>query len=460
MKIGWLCLAIASAACGTDARGVGAEVTGRAAARITSGASDPGDPAVVVLVDTSGNQFCTGTLVAPYVVLTAAHCTSAPGIADASAVFGTSLGSADGSTGGASIPIATTVAHPGFDLATLTDDIALAVLSAAAPAAPLRLGTSAPAVGATVRLVGWGLDAADGSAARKREGTATVTEVDATTFAVGPAPSLPCQGDSGGPALDPTGAVVGVTSSGDGDCARRAVYSRVDAFLGDFLAPAMASFAPGAAPAGAPCLFPERCAGGAGACVVAPDDANVSYCTAPCGANADCPAGMTCASVGDATQCRYPLPTPGTIGAACRGDADCLEGRCTGLGVCGVRCVPGGAACPGTSQCTQTGGIDFFCVAAPVRGAAGSACAVSSSPAGGRRWPAAIAACLALGWARMRRVRGTDRRRRRGPGGAYCSPTNTCVQCLSKRDCPGIQRCQNNQCIQRRRRYPHRRSRD
>jgi len=315
---------------------------------------------VVAIVLASGLTACSGTLIAPHLVLTAGHCTIPGIIQGASVAFGSSL--ADGVT---SIPIARAVPHPQFDLATLTDDVGVLVLASTAPVAPVVLGTSAPDVGATVGLVGWGLTGQDaGDTGVKRQGTAMVTAVDTTTFDVGSVPSQPCDGDSGGPALtmgSGVESVVGVTSHGDAACVQGGTYTRVDAFLGSFIEPTMAAFAEGSAVTGAQCLFPEQCAGGASACVVASDDANLSYCTTACQHDADCPAAMTCAG----TQCRYPGPTPGAYGSSCASDADCDEGECTTTGVCALRCDPDAPTCPAGFACSNTADIDFFCIATP-----------------------------------------------------------------------------------------------
>jgi Trypsin len=207
-----------------------------------------------------------------------------------------------------------------------------------------------------------------------------VVSVGADSFEVEPDPSQPCAGDSGGPALDAGGFVVGVTSHGDGNCELHATYARVDGSGGDFIGATLTSLADGSAPAGAPCLFPERCAGGPAACVVAPDDPRVSYCSESCLTGADCPSGMACTESNAGLYCRYPLPTPGALGGACGEDADCVEGECTATGICAVRCVSGVTACKDGFSCDHIGGIDFFCVPKPVSpvNASGGACAFAS----------------------------------------------------------------------------------
>lgn len=386
-----MAVACACAACdGTGAEHP--EPAERSRSAITNGSADTGDDAVVAIVLASGATECSGTLVAPHVVLTAAHCTE-------QAITDVKLGT--GSTATAStVRIASAIVAPQFAHTgtVLENDVALLVLASAVPVEPMPLGTTAPDVGTTVTLVGWGETGQDaGDTGQKRRGTGTVTALAPATFDVGPAPSQPCDGDSGGPALAISSgvqSVVGVTSHGDGSCARGATYVRVDAVLDTFVRPAMAAVADGTAAPGARCLFPEQCAGGAAACVTAPDDSSLTYCTTSCLRNADCPAGMACVDVGGASQCRYAVPTPGAYGAACGSDADCAEGQCTTTGVCALRCDPTAPACLDGFACTNTADIDFYCLAAPPA-VGGGTCALS--PAGSSPALAWMAASGALG---------------------------------------------------------------
>lgn len=393
-------------ACGTRDASMG-EPVARTTSAITHGTDDTGDPAVVAILDATGAMQCSGTIIAPYVVLTAAHCTVPEIVQGGHVLLGASVTSPV-----ATIPIATAVADPQFDPGTSANDIGVVILASPAQAAAVPLGTSAPTPSSTVKLVGWGLTGQDaGDSGQKRQGSSTVTSVEATTFQVASLPSQPCEGDSGGPALVTAGgttSVVGVTSHGDAACVQGATYTRVDAFASSFLQPTMASFAAGSAAAGARCFFPAQCAGGASDCLVAPDDSAFSYCTEACQPGAGCPKGMTCvAGSGGESQCQYTVPTPGAYGAPCASDSDCLLGQCTAPdqapGICALPCDPASPMCPSDYACTNTADIDYFCVAQPSQPAShGGGCAVAPE-APSRELPCLVAATLALGVMRRRR---------------------------------------------------------
>jgi secreted trypsin-like serine protease len=179
----------------------------------------------VVLIVGSRSNFCTGTAIAPDLVLTVAHCVL-PGAEYKIVEF-------DAAHQPILRPVAKVARHPGFKLETMlahraTADVALLKLAAplAAPTAPAPLATrTAYAVGERFTVAGYGVavrgDGRTGGTVRAaslvatgQPGTLQVRLVDPATM--GQRPGLgACTGDSGAPAFEETGAspaVVGVVS--------------------------------------------------------------------------------------------------------------------------------------------------------------------------------------------------------------------------------------------------------
>lgn len=268
---------------GCDPPDVPRETAASKAAPITHGQPDTTHPAVVGVglfdpcVGDPPTVVCTGTVVAPRVVVTAAHCLDFPH--ELGRVFyGENL---DQSGDGALIADAT--AHPGFDAVTYLDDIGVVFLREDAPVAPVPLRQSplGPAdIGAQVQIVGYGLTHLPGERpGLRRSGTSVITAVEATRFRTEPDPSMSCQLDSGGPVLmlvDGQQVLAGVTSSGDAFCKEYGLNTRVDAFYQGFLAPALTRVGSLSPPA--PTVCPE-----------------VSDCTIH-----GCPEGQTCDTIGGA----------------------------------------------------------------------------------------------------------------------------------------------------------------
>lgn len=366
---------------------------------IIDGELDGGDPAAVA-VSFAGVAYCSGTLVAARVVVTAAHCIHQQ-VPDA-VVLGWSLEEDAPQVG---VLFAREAA--GFDPTDFSDDIGVLVLEHDAPMAPVTLA-SGPIdehmlLGARVRIVGFGSTHDGGDVRGKYQGWARVRAVDETTFSISPDPAQPCTGDSGGPALltiDGVETLIGVTSSGDAACESFATETRVDAYLSFVLASVEASTR-AAASVGQPCLSPDACR--VGRCYAPSDAPSFPYCAGRCVEARDCPVGMEC--IEDAArggECRYLPPSPGALGGTCSSSA-CESGLCVqrndGPAICALRCLPGVSSCPVGTRCdsvVEPAGLSA-CVDVPAEDAP-AGCGIARSGPRGPTGPWPVTLLILSGW--------------------------------------------------------------
>ena len=342
---------------------------------VTNGTADPGDPAVVALVDANDQVLCTASVIGPHTGITAAHCFAAPP-RTMRVFFGSTVAG-----GGTFAAVVDAKLHPGFVPATFANDVAMFTFREDAPVAPLALDArtiDASLVGATFAAVGFGsTTGATSDFGSKRTGTARIDAVTATELSTLPDPAQPCRGDSGGPMLIAPDRVAAVVSHGDPACSDHAIYARIDVARAILVDPYLAATAPGSAHTGDACLYDAHCA--EGPCLQANDDAQLSFCSSDCARDSDCPGAMECAADG----CRYPEPSPGAFGSSCTADAQCTTGTCHGE-LCTQSCLGAPERCPDDFECRGRG-LDQYCVAAPAAGCGG--CATGG---GGPAWLLAI----------------------------------------------------------------------
>lgn len=342
----------------TDATADDAGGTGKSEP-IIGGTVDKGDPSVVLMKAEQGGMgwWCTGTVIARRLVLTAAHC-----VEDATAgtkirvMFGYDQSQAKASD---YVQVKEWHADPQYmvtnNIAAGHDAAVLILASdALAPALPINRAPMTKAmVGSPVHVVGFGNDngqAGTGSGL-KREIHTTLHSLEQGVINVGKGGQTTCQGDSGGPSFMEIGGktvIVGITSYGEMGCVSHGSSTRVDlsaAWIDPFIeanggAPDDGGGSGGADPGG------DGGDGGAGGdgpggdggagggpdeCV--PDcggrECGGDGCGGTCGA---CAAGESCSAAG---QCQKP-PSPGGCaeaepnGGTGSANAVCAGGTMTG----------------------------------------------------------------------------------------------------------------------------------
>jgi hypothetical protein len=209
------------------------ETLASGAAPIIGGAADTTDGAVVAVIRISTQALCTGTLVAPDVVLTAGHCVFGIDPSDLEVDLGANITTPD-----ATLTVRATAVYPGFDGSPdqIVDGVdlgALLLTQSVTTVTPVPIATSpleAGALqGAEVTLVGFGAD--DGTASSgtgvRREVTLPVTTVCARTLRLGDADANACVGDSGGAVLL-GGMLIAVIDGGNEGCEAPTVETRLD----------------------------------------------------------------------------------------------------------------------------------------------------------------------------------------------------------------------------------------
>lgn len=240
LLVAWL---LGLLACGDESRAASAD-----GAAIVDGERTSGFESVVAIAlqrtrcEDPPSVLCSGTVIAPRAVLSAAHCflPMRPGLA-----YEVYSGD-DAGLDEVGVPVLSVVTNPGFDEESRERDLALLWLArpieGIAPEGLPQSRARAPQVGEAVDLVGFGATTPgvvpDGA---KRVGSGRIGASTERVVVVDPAPAVSCVGDSGGPlfTMGDAAVFVGVASSGDPGCRDESVYALVAPSIDTFIEPTL-----------------------------------------------------------------------------------------------------------------------------------------------------------------------------------------------------------------------------
>ena len=340
---------------------------GAASSAIINGTDDTGDPAVVMLLaQVAGSMnasLCTGELVSPHVVLTAAHCVDPATIGTGATVY---------VFPGAQLPASPTLAdfltvkETHFDTAFNANDagsghdVGVAILTSPLTIAPMPYNRTAipqTMVGSPARIIGYGItsgtDTMGTSAGTRRTAPTTLANLDNLFVDLQDGSHNICEGDSGGPALmmfNGTERIVGITSFGYSGCPLTVPTqpgappewagndTRIDTYA-SFIDQWVLMFDPPAKGPGTMCSSDADCTP-----LSCKQTSVGKVCEQDCDPAAmpsTCPAGTTCTDVDGTNLCLAPTSPGGTVGSGGSGGTGGAKGG--GCDVGGRAPIGGGA---------------------------------------------------------------------------------------------------------------------
>ncbi|MFD7588644.1 trypsin-like serine protease, partial [Kitasatospora sp. NPDC059811] len=194
----------------TAAALTGALLTGTPAPAVSGDTPPTGSYAFTARIDIgNGTRACSGALIDPYWIITAASCFADNPAQPATVPAGppalkttATIGRTDPTTTGQVRDVAELVPRTDRDL------VMLRLANPVTDITPLALSTTAPTAGEELRVAGYGRTKTEWVPDQLHSAAFTVGAVDPTGLAItakSPADAAVCKGDTGGPALRPVG---------------------------------------------------------------------------------------------------------------------------------------------------------------------------------------------------------------------------------------------------------------